>query len=153
MEVVVNLGFIVGISLMQNPYWTLLVVSTRKQLEVSRTFAAAFQLSASKPSSLSPSTLPTATPAVTGDGQVRLALAPSSAVPTLVVDTVKTIWTTNPFGAVTGSDVSSTAIVEFTVRNSLNGLDVPLGGNDSSDSEVGSSEPPFVFWMSISPGQ
>ena len=107
------------------------------QVEVSRTFGTALQ-----------SSLVAATSNV-GVANGRFELSSSVTVPASIVDTVKTMWSTNPFGSVGSDDVSSTSIVEFSVRDASSGNDVALNGSVSGRA----ADMPIVFWMAVSPGE
>ena len=106
-------------------------------MEVSRTFGTALQ-----------SSLVAATSNV-GVANGRFELSSSVTVPASIVDTVKTMWSTNPFGSVGSDDVSSTSIVEFSVRDASSGNDVALNGSVSGRA----ADMPIVFWMAVSPGE
>ena len=75
-------------------------------------------------------------------------LSPSMTFPAAssAIETVSTLWSMNPFGGHSGSDRTSTAVVEFTLRDSGSGADVPIIAKDNGSSL------PIHFWVEMAPG-
>ena len=81
----------------------------------------------------------------------QASLSPNVTIPASVraVDTVRTVWSSNPFGDVPSTEAPTTGVLQYTLRDAATGADIPLTVANSSTL---SSAMPFQFWMEVQSG-